>query len=193
MTQTNRMAIRARGFRSTLVVCRIGCVLLMACSPTQDTSEGASAVTDSIRPDDSIATGPDVTATGIRLADFCAPQADSDSFSFRFVISEPQTGDLSGYYVRVNRVVGDSWAIRATEASGSFGDLLPVMDLVRDKGDTLAISFSLGGLPDSIRGPRLRLRFSCDSAWGTATGPYPAARDSYVSLSRVFVGPEVRR
>lgn len=181
--------IRCTGrFLSGLVV--IG---FLACTRSERDDGSASAARESTNASmDSIATPRVKTDSRLDIPTFCATRPESASYNFRSIAMESTTGDLSGYYVRVERVSGRSWSILATEAIGSFGDLLPVRDLVTSAADSQVVEFTLPGPTENSSGPSLQLRFSCDSAWGIATGPYRGATHMEVVLKRVFVGPDVR-
>lgn len=115
---------------------------------------------------------------------FHPPLCDNEAagrYEYLYELEEPTTGDRSGYAVRIDRREDGFVSVEASEAIGSFGDLLPVKRLAAD-GDLLR--FELTTPHPDLPGPALALRFSCDSAWGTARGPFAGAPLQPVTLLR---------
>lgn len=152
--------------------------VVAACSSADE--QAGKGADPSSTPTSSAAIAASPVDSGVYHPPFCDNEA-AGRYEYLYELEETTTGDRSGYALRIDRREDGLVSVEASEAIGSFGDLLPVKNLSADSG---VLRFELTTPHPDLAGPALALRFSCDSAWGTARGPFAGAPLQPVTLLR---------
>lgn len=139
---------------------------------TTKTSESASVEESAREPD------------RIHLADFCPSQRIGATREYLTQHTSEGSGDVSGFTISLRRVSGSEWVVSGSEAIGSFGPAEPVR-AASFAAETGVLGFALATARIEQVGPRLALKMSCDSLWGTAQDVFVGAPEYPVVLRHV--------
>jgi hypothetical protein len=109
----------------------------------------------------------------------CTNRTPSDTLRFSSVVTEPETGDQSGYVIAL--VSGPTgWSGSAQKAAGELEFPIRMAHVALDTA-TGSLSFIIPRGPDSTR---FEGTFSCDSIWGELRS-YAAVPAKVVVMRRV--------
>jgi hypothetical protein len=175
-------AARSRGLWVMLVALAIACdePATSDAPPSQRSPAVSTAKTSESAIVEETARAPDQ----IHLADFCPSQRIGATREYLTQHTSEGSGDVSGFTISLRRVSISEWVVFGSEAIGSFGPAEPVR-AASFAAETGVLRFALATARIEQVGPRLALKMSCDSLWGTAQDVFVGAPEYPVVLRHV--------